>query len=141
MNRSEIDEKKVAVYIRLAREDSQESAPEIEQQKEMLRQYAQQHGFDEPVCYVDNGFSGLTLDRPAFSEMEEAIRAGCIHTVLVRDISRIGRDMLLAHHWIDGLGERGVKLIAADGSHETPDYPDIRAAIAEYMRRRGKQRT
>lgn len=132
---------RVAMYVRFAHEDAQPGAPEIERQKELLRRYAEQHGFDEPVCYVDNGFSGLTLDRPAFAEMDVAIRAGNIHTVLVRDIARIGRDIFTVFPWIDGIRSKGVKLVAADGSHEAPDYPDTRAAIAEYMRRHGKQRT
>lgn len=108
-------ELKVGMYIRLAREDTEDDAPQIQAQKKMLQQFAEQHGFTDAVCFIDNGYSGLTLNRPAFSKMDMAIQAGDIHTVIARDISRIGRNIFDVLPWIDRLRERDVKLMTPDG--------------------------
>jgi DNA invertase Pin-like site-specific DNA recombinase len=135
MERSEM---KVALYIRLAQED----VPLIGAQEKMLRQFAEQQGFTDAVCFIDNGYSGLNLNRPAFSEMEKAIRAGEIHTVLVRDISRIGRNIHDVPAWMDWLNERGVKLITLNGGYYMPaDLSGVRAAIDEFLSgRRGQKK-
>lgn len=113
---------KVAIYIRLGREDTEEDKPQIKAQKEMLQQFAIQQGFIDTTCFVDNGHSGLNFDRPAFSEMEAAIQAGNIHAVMARDISRIGRNLFDVLSWVDGLNERNVKLITPDGQIGHPIY-------------------
>lgn len=106
---------KVGIYIRLGREDTEEDVPQIQAQKKLLQQLAKQHGFTDTVCFIDNGHSGLTFDRPAFSQMEAAIRAGNIHAVMARDVTRIGRNIFEVLSWADGLAKKNVKLITSDG--------------------------
>ena len=123
---------RVALYMRVAREDD----TAINAQKESLCCFAKQHGYSDPVCFEDNGYSGLNLDRPGFKQLDEAINAGSIQIVMVKDISRIGRSMLDVISWIDGLAAKGVHLVTAEGVYENSDLPDIRAMVKEYI---GKQ--
>ena len=108
---------KAALYCRVA-SPSPEDARSIEIQRDTLRSFAERQGFAEYTEYLDNGYNGNNLDRPAFMQMEADIQAGKVDTVIVRSIDRIARDMFLCNKWVDSLGKRGVKLIAADGSHE-----------------------
>ena len=115
---------KVAVYCRVAH-SSQINDDAIISQRDRLRDYAEQQGFEITAEYLDNGFSGLTLDRPAFTQMESAITAGEINTIFIHSISRIGRNFHIVGKWLNELEGRGVKLIALDGSHMLPAMPDI----------------
>lgn len=63
-------------------------------QKKLLSSYAQDHGFHNTHFFVDAGFSGTNFQRPGFQEMLSEIEAGKIGAVIVKDISRLGRDYL-----------------------------------------------
>lgn len=82
-----------ALYMRLSREDDKgtESAS-IETQRKILRSFAAEGGFDVYGEYVDDGYSGTSLDRPAFRRMLADIEAGKIGVVLTKDLSRLGRN-------------------------------------------------
>lgn len=105
---------RVAVYCRLARKSSHE----MKEQKKELCHYAESLGYGGLVFYADNGFSGTAPDRPAFSKLNKAIQGGQVDTVIVRDISRIGRNYLLVLNWIDEVKKQGVTLKSMDGSLE-----------------------
>ena len=64
-------------------------------QVRLLRQYAQELGLNDPLLYVDNGYSGTSLDRPAFSQMNADIRADTVHAVMALDYARIARSYQL----------------------------------------------
>ncbi len=100
--------KKAALYCRVAHAD----AIALETQRLSLREFAKTLGFADCAEYLDDGVSGLTLSRPAFSRMEADIRAGRIHTVLVRDVSRVCRGFIVFHRWLRDIQERGVSLIS-----------------------------
>ena len=109
---------KAAIYCRLANDN-----PMImNNQRKKLRIYATENGHDLVAEYYDSGFSGRTLDRPAFLQMDADITAGKIDTVFVSGISRIGRDFIKVGNWLSDLDKRGAKLIAIDGSHEMPSF-------------------
>ena len=103
-------EKITAIYCRVARADGWA----IETQKRALIQYAQEQGYRNIAVYLDNGFSGLTLDRPALCRLATDVQAGTVDRVIVKDLSRITRSFILAHDWADWLIEAGVALIAVD---------------------------
>ena len=88
-------EKGTAIYTRLSRDDElQGDSNSIIHQKELLSKYAQDHGFRNVRFFVDDGFSGTNFQRPGFQEMLAEIEAGKIDTVIVKDMSRLGRDYL-----------------------------------------------
>jgi len=107
--------KRAAVYCRLAQADDEAMAL----QKERALRYAAELGYLNPIVYADNGVSGLTFDRPAFSAMNADIVAGKIGAVIVLSSSRIGRNLVETSSWIGKTKRKGVTLKAWDGSLES----------------------
>lgn len=84
-----------ALYERLSRDDElQGESNSIKNQKEYLEHYAKDNGFNNFRHFVDDGYSGTNFERPAFTEMIEEIKEGNISTVIVKDMSRFGRNYL-----------------------------------------------
>lgn len=84
-----------ALYCRLSRDDGTDAeSNSISNQKSLLSRYAQEHGYTHPQFYVDDGWSGANFNRPSFQRMINDIEEGKIGTVIVKDMSRFGRDYL-----------------------------------------------
>lgn len=84
-----------ALYCRLSQEDAREGESlSIENQKEMLSEYAERNGFRNCQYYVDDGFSGVNKNRPEYVRMLKDVEDGLVGTVIVKDHSRLGRDHL-----------------------------------------------
>ncbi len=85
-----------AVYARLSKEDEQRGdSASIETQVEMLTRYVAEHGWNLAAVYKDDGYTGTNFDRrPAFNEMMEKVRSREINLVVVKDLSRFGRNYL-----------------------------------------------
>ena len=84
-----------ALYERLSVEDDNDGeSASIAHQKEVLEAYATHHGYPRFHHFTDDGYSGRNFDRPGFQEMLEKIRQGHIEAVIVRDLSRLGRNYL-----------------------------------------------
>ena len=112
---------KAALYCRVA-SASPDDSDVVEHQQGYLRDFAIQQGFDDFVEYLDNGYSGNNLDRPAFVKMDADIKEGRFEVVIVRNIGRVARNCILAENWIRGLDAHGVKFISADGMHERSSF-------------------
>lgn len=97
---------RVAAYCRVGHKDNDS----MDRQRKVLRDYAAKHGYMNCAEYVENGASGITLDRPAFNLMNGDIRMKHIQAVLVRDVSRISRNYLDLHAWRNDMRERGVRV-------------------------------
>lgn len=108
----------VAIYCRVASR-SQLDADAIENQRRELLNFAKLHGYTVCSEYLDNGYSGLTLDRPALARLESDIKAGAIDTVIIRNVARVARDLILYNNWIKEMERRGVKIVDMDGSLES----------------------
>ena len=94
-NKSSGQEKITALYCRLSQDDGREGeSNSISNQKEILQAYAKKNGLLHPKFFVNDGYSGTTFDRPAFREMEAMAENGEIATIVVKDMSRLGRDYL-----------------------------------------------
>ena len=92
----------VAVYARLSKEDERAGdSVSIESQVAMLTKYVSDNGWEHVATYKDDGYSGTSFDRPAFSEMMSRVRKGEINLVVVKDLSRFGRDYLEVGQYID----------------------------------------
>ena len=88
-------EKWTALYVRLSRDDENEGdSNSIQHQIEILTKYCKDHGITQHKIYKDDGFSGMNFNRPGFKEMFSDIEAGIIGTVIVKDMSRFGRNYL-----------------------------------------------
>lgn len=96
------EEKITALYCRLSQDDNLEGeSNSISNQKEILMTYAKKNGYLHPQFFVDDGISGTTFNRPGFQEMENLIEAGKVSTVIVKDLSRFGREHLLCGHYTE----------------------------------------
>ena len=84
-----------ALYERLSRDDEQAGeSNSIQNQKKYLEEYARQHGLRNIRHFYDDGYSGTNFERPGWQQMMTDIDSGKIGTVLVKDMSRVGRDYL-----------------------------------------------
>ena len=88
-------ERKVGIYVRLSKEDGRaEESVSIENQKLMLEKYVQEKKWKLYDTYQDDGFSGTHQNRPAFQRMIADVKASHINTILIKDLSRLGRNYL-----------------------------------------------
>lgn len=93
---------KTAIYCRLSQDDGQEGdSSSIQTQKMMLKQYAQDNGFVIHDIYVDDGYSGLNFERPAFQRMLQDIEKGKVNLVITKDLSRLGRDYIMTGYYTE----------------------------------------
>ncbi|MBR3093972.1 MAG: recombinase family protein, partial [Clostridia bacterium] len=67
----------------------------IKNQQAILEMYAKENGFNNPRVFIDDGWSGVTFARPAFTEIMELAEQGLIRTLIVKDHSRLGRNRLI----------------------------------------------
>ena len=102
-------DKITALYCRLSVEDTKDEkkngkedlSNSIQNQKAMLLQYARDHRFPHPTFFIDDGYSGVTYDRPGFQKMLDEIEAGHVGTVITKDLSRLGRNSALTGLYIN----------------------------------------
>lgn len=94
MNRQ--SNKITALYCRLSRDDElQGESNSVKNQKSILAKYAKENGFANTKFFVDDGYSGVSFNRPAFMELMELAEQGQIGTIIVKDHSRLGRNRLI----------------------------------------------
>lgn len=91
-----------ALYARLSKDDDLVGdSNSIVHQKEILSKYAKEHGFTNIEFYVDDGFSGTNFKRPDFQRMMADAEEGKISTVIVKDMSRFGRDYIMVGYYTE----------------------------------------
>jgi len=107
-------DKITALYCRLSRDDElQGDSNSIVNQKAILSKYAKENHFSNTAFFVDDGYSGANFDRPSWTELVEKIENGEVATLIVKDMSRLGRDYLRVGLYTDILfPEKGVRFIA-----------------------------
>lgn len=105
-----------ALYERLSRDDeNQGESNSIINQKKYLEDYARVNGFKNIRHFSDDGYSGTNFDRPAFNEMMELVETGMVETVIVKDMSRLGRNYLQVGIYTEmRFPEKGVRFIAVN---------------------------
>ena len=110
------------LYLRLSRDDGdKEESNSITGQRELLRDYISQHPeLREYAVRVDDGFSGSTFERPSFQKMIEDVRAGRTDCIIVKDLSRFGRNYLDAGEYIEKIFPfLGVRFIAVNDHYDS----------------------
>lgn len=110
---------KAALYCRLSEEDrnkqfESDDSGSIQNQKAMLLQYAMEQGWEVYNTYSDDGVSGLRFDRPGFTAMMKEVEKGNVDTIILKDLSRLGRDYLKVWQYMEILRQKGVRLIAVN---------------------------
>ena len=115
-----------ALYERLSRDDElQGESNSITNQKRLLEDYAKKNGFDNFRHFTDDGISGTTFDRKGFKSMIDEVMEGNIATIIVKDMSRFGRDYLKVGYYTEIMFvEKGVRFIAINNNIDSANQTD-----------------
>ena len=128
-----------ALYPRLSHEDElQGESNSIFNQKRILETYAKQNGFSNLRWYTDDGYSGANFQRPGFQAMLADIEAGKVGTVIVKDMSRLGRNYLQVGMYTEMIfPQKGVRFIAindgVDSAQGENDFAPLRNIFNEWL--------
>lgn len=123
--------KKIAIYLRLSLADKdlgvrgKEESNSIENQRLLIRNYLESNEqlVGEVIEYRDDGYSGLSFNRPAFRQMIEDAKRGVIGTIIVKDLSRLGRDYISVGDYMEQIfPSLGVRLIAINSKYDSSDH-------------------
>ena len=123
-NMSKINSYNACIYARLSRDDGDKlESDSIINQKALIRDFLSKHPEIHAVSEkTDDGYSGVNFDRPAFQEMMEDIRSGKINCVVVKDLSRFGRNYIEAGNYIERVFPfLGVRFIAINDNYDSLD--------------------
>ena len=134
------NEKITPLYERLSRDDElQGESNSISNQKQMLEDFALRNGLPNPTHFTDDGISGTRFDRPGFLAMMEEVEAGRVEAIVIKDMSRLGRDYLKVGQVMEVLRQRGVRLIAindgVDSLKGDDDFTPFRNIMNEFYAR------
>lgn len=139
INNSQLNETSItALYCRLSKDDDlQGESNSITHQKSILLSYAERNHFTNPQFYVDDGYSGTNFERPDFKRMIEDIEDGTVRTVIVKDMSRFGREYLKVGMYTEVLfPEHSIRFIAindgVDSDKGDNEFTPFRNIINEW---------
>lgn len=130
-----------ALYARLSQEDALDGeSNSIANQKKILLKYATDNSFPNPTFFIDDGVSGVTFDRPGWNEMIRLAEAGKVRTVIVKDMSRMGRDYLKVGYYTESFfAERDIRYIAindgVDSDKGDNDFTPFRNLFNDFYAR------
>ena len=130
-----------ALYARLSQEDALDGeSNSIANKKKILLKYATDNGFPNPMFFIDDGVSGVTFDRPGWNEMIRLAEAGKVRTVIVKDMSRMGRDYLKVGYYTESFfAERDIRYIAindgVDSDKGDNDFTPFRNLFNDFYAR------
>lgn len=115
-----------ALYERLSRDDEQAGeSNSILNQKKYLEEYARQKGMRNIRHFCDDGYSGVSFNRPGFAALLEEIEAGRVENLLVKDLSRLGRNYLQVGYYTEILfPKKGVRFIAVNNNVDSANPTD-----------------
>lgn len=137
MNQQQI----TALYLRLSNEDDLEGeSNSISNQRTLLQRYADSHGFTNIRFFVDDGYTGTNFNRPAMQEMLSLVEAGKVGTIIVKDMSRFGRDYLLVGQYTEIVfPSYNVRFIAVNDSVDSDkgqdDFTPVRNLFNDFYAR------
>ena len=109
------------LYYRLSQEDERQGeSVSIDNQRTMLRKYAEEHGFEIHDEYIDDGISGTTFQRPEVQRLLDDAKTGVINTIIVKDLSRFGRNYIEVGQYVDYVFPAfGIRFIAIQDNVDT----------------------
>lgn len=130
-----------ALYCRISKNTlPQDESESIVNQKILLQKAAVRYGYEHTQFFIHDGYSGTVFDRPALKQMEDAIKAGMVCAVLVKDISRLGRDYLKIGYYLEQFfSQHNVRFIAVSGGIDSntnsTDFVPLYSVMDEWYAR------
>ena len=141
--KSNQNEKKIAaLYCRLSQEDENKGdSDSIINQKSILTKYAKDNGFENIEVFVDDGYSGVSFNRPDFQRLLELMEQGRVSTLITKDLSRLGRNYIDVGNYTEILFPRwNVRYIAVNDNYdslysESNEYAPLKNLFNEWFTR------
>ena len=127
-----------ALYMRLSRDDeTYGDSVSIETQRIILQKYAEENGFTNTFEYVDDGYSGTNFERPGFKRMMDDVDAGKINCIIVKDLSRFGREHIMMGMYFEfTFPEKNIRFISVteneDSAKGLSDFVPIKVLFCEW---------
>ena len=123
-------------YARLSKDDLRKKYTSIENQKDIIRKYAKANGLIIDEIYEDDGYTGYTLDRPAFNEIQHLVDENLVDVLLVKDLSRLGRHNAGVLLLLERLRKHGVRVIMIDDNYDSDTDDDDIVGIKTWYNER-----
>lgn len=109
-------------YLRLSIEDGDDKeSTSISNQRKIIEQYAKENNIIITKFYIDDGYSGYTMDRPDFNQLKKDLNSNKVNLVIVKDLSRIGRHSPKVQLFLENILETGKRVIAPGDNYDTLD--------------------
>ncbi len=113
-------ENSIGIYVRISRDDYGENIETIENQRQMLLDFTDKNQLgDVYSVYTDDNVSGSAFERRGLARLKEDVLNGRVNLLLLKDLSRLGRNNAKTLQWIDFLEEYGVRILTADGRYDS----------------------
>lgn len=108
-------------YLRLSVEDGDDESSSITNQRKILDSFAKDNGIIIKDYYIDDGFSGYTMNRPSFNRLKKDLNNNLVDTIIVKDLSRLGRHNAKVQLFLENIQESGKRVIALNDNYDTND--------------------
>jgi len=128
-------EKTIALYLRISRDDKNaDESNSITNQKKLLKAHAKKLGFTKTIIFTDDGITGTSRDRKEFNRMIEELQKGYIGAVMVKDLSRLGRDHIRMDMYLEEFfPEHDIRFISVSENIDTINGEDEFAPFRNLM--------
>lgn len=108
-------------YLRLSRDDGDEESMSITNQRSIISEWASNNGFVITNWYIDDGYSGYSMDRPAFNQLKEDLNNNKVNVIISKHLSRLGRHSAKVELFLEQLLEEGKRAITINDGYDTLD--------------------
>ena len=108
-------------YLRLSRDDGDEESMSITNQRSLISEWADKNGFIITNWYIDDGYSGYSMDRPAFNQLKDDLNNNKVNVIIAKHLSRLGRHSAKVELFLEQLLEDGKRAITINDSYDTFD--------------------
>jgi DNA invertase Pin-like site-specific DNA recombinase len=123
-------------YSRLSRDEDKAHYTSIENQKKIIQRYAKEKGIEIDKSFEDDGYSGYTMDRPAFNEIMHLIDENRVDVLVAKDLSRLGRHNANVLLFLERAKAHGVRVILVDDNYDSATDSDDMIGIKTWMNER-----
>lgn len=110
---------KTVGYLRLSKEDGDDESSSITNQRKILNEFASNNNLLIDEFFIDDGYSGYTMNRPSLNRLKDELNENKIHTIIVKDLSRLGRHNAKVQLFLENIIEDGKRVIAPGDNYDT----------------------
>ena len=128
--------KKYGGYIRLSEEDGNNESVSVGNQRKIISQFAAENDLDLVGFYIDDGFKGYKMSRPDFDRMKDDLRDGIIDGIIVKDLSRFGRNAPRTQILLEDFAKEGKEIISINDNYSNLSDEDSMVGITMWFNER-----